>query len=69
MNLVLRNIDSALLPVLESFKGICPNLQIVKEQLVYSDEEIKGRLQSEIEKIEKGEGGGYTLEQIRAEYK
>ena len=41
MQVVLNNVDSSFLPVLESFKAIMPGLEIIKEPRAYDNREIK----------------------------
>lgn len=68
MQVVLNNVDSSFLPVLESFKAIMPGLEIIKEPRAYDNGEIKERLSAQILQIEGGDTDGYATEDMRAKF-
>lgn len=48
MQVILKNVDSSFLPILESFKSIMPNLQIEKSE-GWEDERTQDQIRVELE--------------------
>ena len=58
MRVVLKNLDSSFLPLLESLKNVMPNLEIIKDDL-YDDnrdfEDIKVKMDKNLKSYKEGD--------------
>ncbi|CAD7289043.1 hypothetical protein [Campylobacter suis] len=68
MQVVLNNVDNTMLSILENLKTLAPNLQIIKEPCVYSDDEIKTRIEEGVQSIENGTAKLYTFDEMKQKF-